>query len=67
MPVLLMSPYLAGRLLSAVTGRDFDVRGAAVVGLGMLFIFAGVGHSIQTEPMAQMLPPWIPGRMLLGM
>jgi uncharacterized membrane protein len=65
MLVFMMAPYLVVRLLSAVTRRDFDVRGAAVIGLGILFIFTGIGHFIQTEPMAQMLPPWVPGRMLL--
>jgi uncharacterized membrane protein len=65
MLVLMMAPYLVARLFSAVTRRDFDVRSAAAIGLGMLFIFTGVGHFIETEPMAQMLPPWVPGRTLL--
>lgn len=65
MLVLMMSPYLIVRLASAVTRRDFDVRSAAAIGLGVLFIFTGIGHFIQTEPMAQMLPPWVPERTLL--
>jgi len=65
MLVLMMAPYLVARLFSAVTRRDFDVRSAAAIGLGMLFIFTGIGHFIETEPMAQMLPPWVPGRTLL--
>jgi uncharacterized membrane protein len=63
--VLMTVPYLVVRLLSAVTRRDFDVRGAAAIGLGMVFIFTGIGHFIETESMAQMLPPWVPGRTLL--
>jgi len=65
MLVLMMAPYLAARILSAVKRRNFHVRGAAAIGLGILFIFTGVGHFIQTEPMAQMLPPWVPERTLL--
>jgi len=65
MLILMMTPYLVVRVLSAVTRREFDVRGAAVSGLGILFIFTGIGHFIKTEPMAQMLPPWVPERVLL--
>jgi uncharacterized membrane protein len=65
MLALMMSPYLVVRLLSVVTHRDFNTRGAAAVGLTILFIFTGMGHFIQTEPMAQMLPPWVPERVLL--
>jgi uncharacterized membrane protein len=31
-------------------------RAAGAIGLGILFVFTGVGHFIQTGPMAQMLP-----------
>jgi uncharacterized membrane protein len=65
MLVLMMAPYLAVRILSAVAHREFDARGAAAIGLGILFIFTGIGHFVQTEPMAQMLPPWVPERTLL--
>ena len=65
MLVLMISPYLVVRVASAITRRDFDVRGAAAIGLGILFIFTGIGHFIQTESMAQMLPPWVPERKLL--
>jgi uncharacterized membrane protein len=65
MLVLMMAPYLVVRLLSAVTRQDFDVRSAAAIGLGILFIFTGIGHFIEAESMAQMLPPWVHGRTLL--
>jgi len=54
MLVLMIGPYLAHRS-----------RAAAAVGLGLLFIFTGAGHFLQTEPMAQMLPPWVPARVPL--
>lgn len=65
MLVLMMGPYLAVRLASVAGYRNVDVRSAACIGLGILFVFTGVGHFIQTEPMAQMLPPWVPQRTLL--
>jgi len=65
MLVLMTAPYLILRVLSAIRQRTFDARGAAAIGLGCLFIFTGVGHFIQTEPMVQMLPPWVPERVLL--
>lgn len=65
MLVLMTAPYLIVRAFSGVTGRDADVRGAAAIGAGILFVFTSVGHFIQTEPLAQMLPPWVPERTLL--
>lgn len=65
MLVLMTVPYLVVRMVSAVAARDFDVRGAAAIGLGILFIFTGIGHFFQTEPVQQMLPPWVPERTLL--
>lgn len=65
MLVLMLAPYLVVRIASTVTRRDFDVRAAAAIGVGFLFIFTGIGHFIQTEPMVQMLPPWVPARTFL--
>lgn len=60
MLALLVGPYLAARLLG-----KFDPRAAAAYGLSLLFVFTGVGHFLQTEAMAQMLPPWVPARVPL--
>ena len=65
MLVLMMAPYIVFRLLSTALHRDFDARRAASIGLTLLFIFTGVGHFIETEPMSQMLPPWVPARVLI--
>jgi len=35
------------------------------IGLGLLFVFAGSGQFLQTELMVQMLPPWVPARLML--
>lgn len=63
--LLLIAPYLAVRVFSAVTSYKVNPRVAAVVGISLLFIFAGAGHFIKTQEMVQMLPPWVPERTLL--
>jgi uncharacterized membrane protein len=63
--VLMMGPYLLVRLLSLVTQRDYNAQRAATIGLTLLFVFTGIGHFIDTESMAQMLPAWVPARVIL--
>lgn len=65
MLVLMIGPYAIARLLSVLTPRQYNLRGAAAIGLALLFIFTGIGHFTQTEPMSQMLPSWVPARVLL--
>ena len=65
MLVLLTAPYGVARLINAVTGRETDLRNAAAIGLTLLFILTGIGHFTDTESMAQMLPPWVPGRVTI--
>ena len=54
MLALMVSPWLLLRS-----------RAAGAFGLGVLFIFTGIGHFIQTGPMAQMLPDFVPFRVPL--
>src|SRR5882762_4591711 len=63
MVALVMAPYGLVLLYSAIKGRAIDARGAAAVGLGLLFILTGVGHFAKAEPMSQMLPEWVPMRV----
>ena len=63
MVALVMAPYGLVRGYAAIKGRAIDARGAAAVGLGLLFILTGVGHFAKAEPMSQMLPAWIPMRV----
>jgi uncharacterized membrane protein len=49
MLALMVAPWLARR-----------TEAAGVAGLALLFIFTASGHFLQTDPMAQMLPPWVP-------
>jgi uncharacterized membrane protein len=65
MLALMMGPYLLGRLLSVVMHRDYSGRGPAGMGLALLFVFTGIGHFVDTESMAQMLPPSVPARVIL--
>src|SRR5262245_55556766 len=62
---LMGGPYLIGRLRSALLRRPFDVRAAAAVGLGLLFSFTALGHFVQSDLLARMLPPWVPEREIL--
>jgi uncharacterized membrane protein len=65
MLALMLTPWLIAVALNAVAGLKFDGRNAAAIGLGILFIFTGIGHFVQAQPMVQMLPPWVPERLLL--
>jgi len=62
--LLIVSPYLLltllGRWIPAVRlSRVKRVR----VGLTLFFAFAGIGHFVRTEEMAQMLPASVPYRV----
>jgi uncharacterized membrane protein len=54
MLALMVSPWLALRS-----------RAAGAFGLGILFIFTGVGHFVETQPMALMLPGFVPFKVPL--
>lgn len=60
---LLVIPWLAGYLYHSVWQREFDTRIGGLVGLSIAFMFFGVGHFVRTEPMTEMLPPWLPLRL----
>ena len=65
MLLLLTGPFAFSLGRSSLTGRQFDARNAAALGLSLLFIFTGTGHFIDTGSMAQMLPPWVPARSVI--
>ena len=61
---LLIGPYLILTAVTRVWGTirvESHLRGR--ISLAIVFVFTGLSHFIMTEPMAQMLPPWIPMRM----
>lgn len=65
MLALMVAPYLIARVRPSASGRPRDTRGAAAIGLALLFAFTASGHFVQTDTMAQMLPPWVPARVAL--
>ena len=65
MVVLLTAPFAMVRLIELVTERKRDRTNAAAVGLALLFVFTGSGHFVDAESMTQMLPEWVPGRLLI--
>ncbi|MGE0726344.1 MAG: hypothetical protein AB7O45_18370, partial [Alphaproteobacteria bacterium] len=66
--LLIMLAILCAPLLIAALWRRrplHDHAAAGAIGLGLLFLFTASGHFILAEPMAEMLPPWVPARDLL--
>ena len=60
---LLLTPYLILTGLARIRPQaaiPVQLRGR--IGLASVFLFTAMGHFVRTEPMAQMLPPWMPGR-----
>jgi uncharacterized membrane protein len=61
---LLFGIYLiltAAARLSPRLAAPPDLRGR--IALAAVMAFAASGHFVQTEPMSQMLPPWVPMRV----
>ncbi|MGD8340677.1 MAG: hypothetical protein PVH89_07830 [Gammaproteobacteria bacterium] len=61
---ILLLPWGAAQVL-VWTGRPVDRRIGGVIGLSIAFVFFGAGHFVQTQPMTEMLPPWIPYRVAI--
>jgi hypothetical protein len=63
---LMITPLLLSSLANRLTGRKVGSSNLwGCIGITLVFCFTGVGHFIQTEPMAEMLPPWVPWRIPL--
>ena len=65
-PLIILGLLVAPSVLLTLLRRssvDWQARGGA--GLALVFGFTGVGHFLRTEPMAAMLPEWVPGRIPL--
>lgn len=65
MVALMTGPYLMAWCFLHFFNRKFDLRSAAAMGLGALFVFTAIGHFTQTLPMSRMLPSWVPQPTLL--
>jgi len=64
MLLILTVPHLANGAWAAWRKRP-AARAPAAWGLGLLFLFTASGHFVQTQPMVQMLPSWVPAREAL--
>ncbi|MBA3314259.1 MAG: hypothetical protein M3552_00845 [Planctomycetota bacterium] len=63
---LLVGPSALNVLIARLAGRRLlDAASAGCVGIALVFCFTGAGHFVQTKPMAEMLPPWVPSRIPL--
>ncbi|MBK0394905.1 hypothetical protein [Ramlibacter algicola] len=64
MTLILVLPYLVCRAVLR-DRRQETLPAVAAASTGLLFLFTASGHFIQTGPMVQMLPSWVPARELL--
>jgi uncharacterized membrane protein len=66
---LLILAILAAPLLVVwslrLRGLWLDLRTGGVLGLVLLFLFTASGHFVAPQPMAEMLPPFVPWRLPL--
>ena len=63
---LLVAPPLFGAALNRFAGRTVtNINLLGRLGIALVFCFTGVGHFTLTEPMAEMLPSGVPGRIPL--
>jgi uncharacterized membrane protein len=49
----------------AVAAPRIDAKRRGRISLALLFLFTGLGHFVNPEPMAAMLPAWVPARVPL--
>ncbi len=62
---LLVVPLLATLLLRRAGHLRVDWRIGGIVGLSLAFFFFATGHFAMTQPLVEMLPPWVPQRSAL--
>ena len=63
MLALLVLPYLVLRALNRAGHVQMPASRRGLIGLALLFVFTGIGHFVQTDVMAHMLPPAVPWRV----
>jgi uncharacterized membrane protein len=61
--LLLLGSFGTMRALDRPRGADGHRRGR--ISLALVFLLTGSTHFIVPGPMAEMLPPWVPGRLTL--
>lgn len=61
----LCGPWGLFWLLERTTGRRWLAGHRGTLGVCLLFLMGGVAHFFMTDPMARMLPAWVPYRVPL--
>jgi uncharacterized membrane protein len=49
----------------AVIAPRMDGKRRGRISLALLFLFTGLGHFVNPDPMVAMLPPWVPARLTI--
>ena len=62
---ILLSPLLLALAFARLTGKQIEIRKYAFWGLGCAFVFFAIGHFVKTQGMVEMLPAWVPARVML--
>ena len=64
--LLLVGPYVILTLAERwKAGLKIATAARARVGLSLFFVFTGIGHFLQTDEMAAMLPSFVPNRVTI--
>ncbi len=63
--VLLAAPWGLALLISGRENALLNRQKYACWGLGLAFIFFFIGHFVKTQGMVEMLPAWIPWRVVI--
>ena len=60
-PIILLTILVVPYWFASAFYRDRKKsRFAGVIGLSLVFLVAGFGHFVETQPMTQLLPSWLP-------
>ena len=62
---ILLTPTLLAAAIGSVLRQPALYRLGGVIGLSAAFAFFAVGHFVMTDGMIEMLPPFVPQRLLL--
>jgi uncharacterized membrane protein len=63
--LLLSLPLAIAFMYAKATASSLNINKFACWGLGLSFIFFFIGHLVKSTGMVEMLPPWVPYRLLL--
>jgi uncharacterized membrane protein len=63
--IVCVAPLALRWILSPRSGRPVDAPRWAACGLGLAFLYFSLGHFVVTNDLVEMLPPWVPQRVLV--